>query len=111
MKKSALIICLLLSLYITAGAFAQEEQKGGLRYSIAVAKFENHSNWSGQFSIADTFGAVLTDSLLQTGKFIVLGEKDMRGEAMAEQDFADSGRTIDNSEGIDRDNQIQVIKN
>jgi hypothetical protein len=35
---------------------------------------------------------ILADSLNQTGKFIVLGEKDMRAEAMDEQDFAASGR-------------------
>lgn len=66
--------------------------EGGLRYSISVAKFENKSNWRGQWDLGDAWGAVLTDSLNQTGKFIVLGEKDMRREAMEEQDFAASGR-------------------
>ena len=66
--------------------------EGGLRYSISVAKFQNRSNWSGHWSLGDAWGAVLTDSLNQTGKFIVLGEKDMRREAMQEQDFAASGR-------------------
>lgn len=66
---------------------------GGLRYSIAVTKFENHANYSGQVALADSWGAVLTDSLQQTGRFIVIAESDMRGAAMAEQDFAKSGRT------------------
>jgi curli biogenesis system outer membrane secretion channel CsgG len=66
---------------------------GGLRYTIAVTKFENHAGWSGQFNLSDTFGAVLTDSLQQTGRFIVIAEADMRGAAMQEQDFAASGRT------------------
>ncbi len=66
--------------------------EGGLRYSISVAKFENRSNWSGHWNLGDAWGAVLTDTLNQTGKFIVLGEKDMRQEAMQEQDFAASGR-------------------
>jgi curli biogenesis system outer membrane secretion channel CsgG len=65
---------------------------GGLRFSIAVTKFENHANYSGRFQLADTWGAMLTDSLQQTGRFIVLGEADMRGAAMQEQDFAKSGR-------------------
>jgi curli biogenesis system outer membrane secretion channel CsgG len=65
---------------------------GGMRYSITVAKFENRSNWRGQWSLGDAWDAVLTDSLNQTGKFIVLGEKDMRYEAMQEQDFAASKR-------------------
>jgi len=65
---------------------------GGLRYSIAVSKFQNRSNWRGQWSLGDAWGAILTDSLNQTGRFIVIGEKDMRAEAMDEQDFAASGR-------------------
>ncbi|SDS38954.1 CsgG/HfaB family protein [Opitutus sp. GAS368] len=66
--------------------------KGGLRYTITVTKFQNRSNYGGQFALADTFGAVLTDSLQNTGRFIVIAESDMRSAAMAEQDFAASGR-------------------
>lgn len=66
---------------------------GGLRYTIAVTKFENHSGFSGQFNLSDTWGSILTDSLQQTGRFIVLGEADMRNAAMGEQDFAKTGRT------------------
>jgi curli biogenesis system outer membrane secretion channel CsgG len=90
MKKIATII-VLMSLIFAASAYAQ--QGGNLRYSVMVSKFENHSNWAGQWNLSDTFGAMLTDSLQQTGKFIVIAEKDMRSEAMAEQDFAESGRT------------------
>ncbi|MBF0559160.1 MAG: hypothetical protein HQL08_10310 [Nitrospirae bacterium] len=88
MKRLIPILLLLLSM--ATSAFADQ---GNLRYSIMVSKFENRSNWSGQFAVGDAFGSILTDSLMQSGKFIVLGEKDMRGEAMAEQDFADTGRT------------------
>jgi curli biogenesis system outer membrane secretion channel CsgG len=66
---------------------------GGLRYSVEVSKFENHANYSGPFQLSDTWGSMLTDSLQQTGHFIVLGEADMRDAAMKEQDFAASGRT------------------
>jgi len=65
---------------------------GGLRFSIAVSKFENHANYSGRFQLSDTWGAMLTDSLQQSGHFIVLGEADMRDAAMREQDLAKSGR-------------------
>jgi len=64
----------------------------GLRYSIAVAKFENQSGWRGKWDLGSAWGAVLTDSLNQAGRFLVLGEKDMRQDAMEEQDFAVSGR-------------------
>lgn len=93
MKKAVGLLCIVFLfglILITAGQSLAAE--GGLRYSIAVAKFENRSNWRGQWSLGDAWGAVLTDSLNQTGKFIVLGEKDMRREAMQEQDFAASGR-------------------
>jgi len=78
-----------LGLAVSAVAAAQT---GGLRYSITVSKFENRAGWHGQWDIGDGWGAVMTDLLNQTGKFIVLGEKDMRQEAMTEQDFAASGR-------------------
>jgi curli biogenesis system outer membrane secretion channel CsgG len=68
-------------------------QSGGLRYSVTVSKFENRAGWHGQWDIGDAWGIVLTDLLNQTGKFIVLGETDMRVEAMGEQDLAASGRT------------------
>ncbi len=70
-----------------------EEATGGLRYSITVSNFENRAGWSGAWDIGDAWGTVLTDMLNQTGRFIVLGETDMRYAAMDEQDFAASGRT------------------
>lgn len=84
---AAIIFGFMLSL--TGLCFAQS---GGLRYTITVSKFENRSNWPGQYDLGDGWGAVLTDSLHQTGRFIVLGESDMRSEALQEQDFAASGR-------------------
>ena len=80
---------------LAGGAAARaDEAQGGLRYTVAVTKFENRSNWSGQWALADTFGAILTDALQQTGRVIVLGEADMRRAAMAEQDFSASGRVV-----------------
>ena len=65
---------------------------GGLRYTIAVTKFENRANYSGQFALSDTWSALLTEALARSGHFIVIAEADMRNAAMAEQDFANSGR-------------------
>jgi curli biogenesis system outer membrane secretion channel CsgG len=83
------ILCGLIFFTCMGQSMAQE---GKLRYSIGVSKFENRSSWRGQWNLGDAWGAVLTDSLNQTGRFIVLGEKDMRAEAMGEQDFAASDR-------------------
>ena len=87
MKKTILMAVAAMS---AAVAFADA---GNLRYSITVSKFENKANWTGRWNLGDAWGTILTDQLVQSGKFIVLGEKDMRGEALAEQDFAASGRT------------------
>ncbi len=92
MRKPALIV-LILALAATLPALAADEATGGLRYSITVTKFENQAGWYGRWDIGDAWGTVLTDMLNQSGHFIVLGESDMRSEAMAEQDFAASGRT------------------
>ncbi len=92
MRTAKMMLAVVLVLIVAGMAYAETEAKGGLRYSISVSKFENKCGWSGQWSIGDTFGAVLTDSLNQTGRLIVLGESDMRGEAMGEQDLGASGR-------------------
>lgn len=75
---------------VAAAAFAEG---GNLRYSIQVNKFENKANWTGRWNLGDAWGTIFTDQLVQSGKFIVLGEADMRGAAMQEQDLAASGRT------------------
>ncbi|MEI6563587.1 MAG: CsgG/HfaB family protein [bacterium] len=92
MKRTLTALAMISVLAVSNGAFAADEAKGGLRYSITVSKFENKAGWSGQWDIGDAWGAVMTDALQGSGKFIVLGEKDMRGEAMLEQDLAASGR-------------------
>jgi curli biogenesis system outer membrane secretion channel CsgG len=88
-KKMSIVVALLL-LALPAAAAAET---GGLRYTITVSKFENQAGWHGQWDIGDAWGTVMTDILNQTGRFIVLGETDMRAEALAEQDFVASGRT------------------
>jgi len=92
MKKLAALVLAALSLLSARAAYAAPAT-GGLRYTITVTKFENHAGYSGQFNLSDSFGAVLTDSLQNTGRFIVIAESDMRGAAMTEQDFATGGRT------------------
>lgn len=72
-------------------------ETGGLRYSVTVSQFENEAGWQGYWDIGNAWGTVLTDMLNQSGRFIVLGETDMRYEAMAEQDLAASGRTAGGS--------------
>jgi curli biogenesis system outer membrane secretion channel CsgG len=65
---------------------------GNLRYTITVTKFKNEAGWSGQWDVGDGFTTIMTDALQQSGKFVVLGDAEMRQEAMKEQDLATSGR-------------------
>lgn len=83
-------VLVMLTAFVPAEA---QEAKGGLRYSITVSKFDNRAGWHGLWDIGDAWGTILTDMLNQSGRFIVLGESDMRAEALNEQDFAASGRT------------------
>lgn len=76
---------------MAADGFA--DAKGNLRYSISVDKFENKAGWRGQWDLGDAWGTIMTDVLQGSGRFIVLGESDMRVSAMVEQDLAASGRT------------------
>lgn len=95
MKRA--LICGLLAVVFLAGVAPALAATGGLRYSITVSKFDNRAGWIGQWDVGDAWGTVLTDLLNESGRFIVLGETDMRNEALAEQDFASSGRTAGGS--------------
>ena len=65
---------------------------GNLRYSITVSKFKNEAGWSGQWDVGDGFTTIMTDALHGSGSFIVLGDAEMRDQALLEQDLAASGR-------------------
>mgnify|MGYP000387667116 CR=1 FL=1 len=103
--KKLLLLCPAITALLTGLAHAETKTtpaatpapvavaKGGLRYTIGVTKFENHSNFSGQFALADTLASLLTDSLQRSNHFIVLGEGEMRAAALAEQDLSTAGRT------------------
>lgn len=93
------MILVFFSLVMSAGAKKEDkaeirvpQPKGNLRYSITVTRFENKANWRGQFDVGHGFSEMLTDALKQSDWFVVLGEQEMRIEAMQEQDFVDSGR-------------------
>ena len=83
-----------MAVFCAAGVIglATAQAQGNLRYSITVSKFPNEAGWSGQWDVGDGFTTIMTDALQQNGKFIVLGDSEMRQEAMKEQDLAASGR-------------------
>ena len=89
----SLVFLVAVAMMISTMPASAQENTGGLRYSITVTEFENQAGWHGQWNLGQAWGTVLTDLLNQSGKFIVLGETDMRAAALDEQDFAASGRT------------------
>lgn len=97
MKKSIVAAAAVSLAVIGSGidAFSKDDAKGAgnLRYTISVSKFANEAGWSGKWNVGDGFTTIMTDALQQSGHFIVLGDAEMRGEAMAEQDLATDGRT------------------
>ena len=99
MRRSTGFFILFLITFISVICFSgqADAQTGGLKYTVTVTKFENKAGWHGQWDIGDGWGLVMTDILNQTGRFIVLGETDMREASMYEQDLASSGRTAQGS--------------
>lgn len=91
MKRLHLLLWTVVCAVLVLPAGAAET--GGLRYSVTVTEFENQAGWHAQWDLGNAWGTVLTDMLNQSGRFIVLGETDMRAAAMGEQDLAASGRT------------------
>lgn len=99
MKRSTLAgLCLVFVLiaplsWVSAETTIPAPPAGNLKYSITVTKFKNEAGWSGRWSVGDGMQTVMTNLLHESGWFIVLGDGEMRKEAMKEQDFAASGRT------------------
>jgi curli biogenesis system outer membrane secretion channel CsgG len=99
MKRSMLSgLCLVFVLILPVSWAAAETTipappAGNLRYSITVTKFKNEAGWHGRWNVGDGMQTVMTNLLQESGWFIVLGDGEMRKAAMAEQDFAASGRT------------------
>ena len=93
------------------GMAAAQAADGNLRYSITVSKFENEAGWAGQWEIGDGFATIMTDALQQNGKFIVLGDSEMRQDARKEQDLATSGRMAGGSKApqVGRMTPAQVL--
>jgi curli biogenesis system outer membrane secretion channel CsgG len=75
------------------GVFAQSASEiiAAPKKTIAVAKFENKANPTSQFDLGQSMAEMLTDALMQSGKFIVL-ERGALDSVLAEQNLAASSR-------------------
>ena len=86
------VVPVLTTCLIALAAPSLVKAQGGLRYTVGVADFTNQSNWRGQIDLGQDLGIVLASLLDESGRFIVVGEADMRRLALEEQDLAASGR-------------------
>ena len=91
-RLTAIVATLSIALAMCMSSARAADESGNLRYSISVHKFKNEAGWRGRWDLGDGFTTIMTDVLNETGKFIVLGDAEMRNAAMTEQDFAASGR-------------------
>jgi len=80
-------ITALSTLFLTAALAAANPpvaaQRGGLRYTVAVDKFENKANSAGK--LGDEWSTMLTSKLHESGRFIVVAQTDMQLAALKEQ--------------------------
>lgn len=75
---------------------------GNLRFTVSVHEFENDSGFRGRWTLGQTWSTHLTAALQETGHFIVIGERDMRGAAIDEQRFAATGATAQGNKAPQR---------
>lgn len=87
--RKAVILCLALSVVLFTGtAFAKMASP---KKTVAVSDFENKSGFAGEWNMGQGMADMLTDSLIQSGQFVVL-ERQALDAVLAEQNLAASGR-------------------
>lgn len=108
-----IVFLAVLSLFISYYASAQPRGEAvvpraipaaiGPKKLIAVAEFENKTNWAGQVNLGTGMADQLITALMNTGRYIVLERQNIQA-VLKEQDFGASGRTT--SEGGAKIGQI-----
>jgi curli biogenesis system outer membrane secretion channel CsgG len=95
MKRGILakVVFFLLTFVILSGFLITAHSPAGLKKVVAVSRFENKTSYSGHWHIGDGMADQLTDSLIQSGQFVVL-ERQTLSDVIGEQDLAASGRTM-----------------
>lgn len=86
MRKLTALVSLLFLLTCCSVAHA-----AALKKTVAVSEFENKTNASGEWNIGTGMADMLTDSLIQSGQFIVL-ERQGLDAVLAEQNLGASAR-------------------
>jgi len=90
MKKVSVFLAIAIGVSVWFG-IQPESNAARLKKTVAVSRFENKSNWRGQWALDEGMADQLTEALVQSGQFVVL-ERQTLGDVLAEQDLAASGR-------------------
>jgi curli biogenesis system outer membrane secretion channel CsgG len=90
MKRLSFLLSVAVGLSVWFGIHS-ECSAARLKKTVGVSRFENKSNWRGQWALDDGMADQLTEALVQSGQFVVL-ERQTLGDVLAEQDLAASGR-------------------
>jgi len=81
----------------------------GPKKLIAVADFENKTNWAGQVNLSTGMAEQMITALMNTGRYTVLERDNIKG-VLAEQDFGASGRaTAEGGAKIGQMNRAQIM--
>ena len=81
----------------------------GPKKLVAVAEFDNKTNWAGQVNLGVGMADQLITSLMNTGRFIVLERQSIEA-VLREQDFASSGRTTgEGGSKVGKINRAQIL--
>lgn len=90
MKRLSISLAIVIGVFV-AFWFHLESDAAMFKKTVAVSRFENKSNWRGQWALDRGMADQLTEALVQSEKFVVL-ERQTVGDVLAEQDLAASGR-------------------
>lgn len=89
MRKQLLQVAVLLLFLNSLGGYVASGAE--LKKTIAVSRFENSADVTGQAAIGTAMADQLADALIQSAKFVVI-ERQTLEDIIAEQDIAASGR-------------------
>jgi curli biogenesis system outer membrane secretion channel CsgG len=90
MKKISIFLAIAIGMSVSFW-FQPQSYAAMLKKTVAVSRFENKSNWRGQWALDSGMADQLTEALVQSEKFVVL-ERQTLEDVLAEQDLAASGR-------------------
>ncbi len=92
-RRKVVFFLLITAVLLTGLFYTTYAEAAGLKKLVAVSRFDNKSNWRGQWNLSNGMTDQLTDALMQSKKVMVL-ERETLGDVISEQNLAASGRAM-----------------